>query len=142
MPRDAERLRRQLGYMTQRFSLWDDLTVAENLEFMARIFGLGAAPARAALADEYDLGLATARRHDEGGQRHDSPGAATLHDRNCCCSMSPRAVDPHFGDFWESLFALARGTPSRPPTHGRGRALPPAGDPRQGRLVAEGAPRR
>jgi ABC-2 type transport system ATP-binding protein len=43
MPRDAELLRRQLGYMTQRFSLWDDLTVTENLEFMARIFGLGAA---------------------------------------------------------------------------------------------------
>ena len=34
MPQDAEKLRSKLGYMTQRFSLWDDLTVLENLEFM------------------------------------------------------------------------------------------------------------
>ena len=42
MPRDAEQLRARLGYMTQKFSLWDDLTVRENLEFMGRIFGLDA----------------------------------------------------------------------------------------------------
>ena len=47
MPRDAEQLRTRLGYMTQKFSLWDDLTVRENLEFMAQVFGLAAAaPAR------------------------------------------------------------------------------------------------
>ena len=42
MPREAEQLRARLGYMTQKFSLWDDLTVRENLEFMGRIFGLDA----------------------------------------------------------------------------------------------------
>jgi len=40
MPRDAERLRRRIGYMTQRFSLYEDLSVRENLGFMGEIFGL------------------------------------------------------------------------------------------------------
>src|ERR1700744_3402739 len=38
--RDAERVRRQVGYMTQRFSLYGDMTVAENLEFVGRLYEL------------------------------------------------------------------------------------------------------
>jgi hypothetical protein len=60
VPRDAETLRRRLGYMTQRFSLYEDLSVRENLEFLAAIHDLPRAAARvriAALLDEFGLAL-------------------------------------------------------------------------------------
>src|SRR5687767_1647151 len=38
--RESESIKRQVGYMTQRFSFWEDMTVAENLEFTARMYGV------------------------------------------------------------------------------------------------------
>jgi ABC-2 type transport system ATP-binding protein len=126
MPRDAEQLRSRLGYMTQKFSLWDDLTVRENLEFMGRVFGLRSAQRRvriAAVADEFDLEALFRQRAGtlSGGQRQRlALAAATLHEPELLLLDEPTsAVDPQSRrDFWESLFALvSRGVTILVSTH-------------------------
>jgi ABC-2 type transport system ATP-binding protein len=152
MPRDAEQLRRQLGYMTQRFSLWDDLTVLENLEFMARIFGLGAAARRQRIAElsaEYDLGSVLRQRAGtmSGGQRQRlALAAATLHRPELLLLDEPTsAVDPQSRrDFWESLFRLVqRGATILVSTHYMDEAerCHRLAILDEGRLAAEGSPR-
>jgi ABC-2 type transport system ATP-binding protein len=152
MPRDAERLRRKLGYMTQRFSLWDDLTVRENLEFMARIFGLAASARRERIAElglEFGLEPLMKQRAGtlSGGQRQRlALAAATLHRPELLLLDEPTsAVDPQSRrDFWESLFGLVqRGTTILVSTHYMDEAerCHRLAILAEGRLVAEGAPR-
>lgn len=151
MPRDAEELRTRLGYMTQKFSLWDDLTVRENLEFMAQVFGL-AAPRRrervAAVAEEFDLQALFKQRAGtlSGGQRQRlALGAATLHEPELLLLDEPTsAVDPQSRrDFWESLFALvARGVTILVSTHYMDEAerCHELAILAEGRIVVQGAP--
>ncbi len=126
VPRESEIVRRKMGYMTQRFSLWDDLTVLENLEFMCRVYGLDRATRRERIADRlrnYDLEAIAKQRAGtlSGGQRQRlALGAATLHDPELLLLDEPTsAVDPQSRrDFWENLFALvARGTTILVSTH-------------------------
>ncbi len=152
MPREAERLRSRLGYMTQKFSLWDDLTVGENLAFMSRVFDLEGARRRQrvdAVVAEFDLGRLVAQRAGtlSGGQRQRlALAAATLHEPELLLLDEPTsAVDPQSRrDFWESLFALvARGVTILVSTHYMDEAercheLAILAD---GRLVAQGAPK-
>ncbi len=114
IPKDAEALRRQIGYMTQKFSLYDDLTVAENMAFMAEIFGLSRRDAAARvgeLLDRYNLRPMADRlaRAMSGGQRQRlSLAVSTLHRPRLLILDEPTsAVDPqNRRDFWEKLFDL------------------------------------
>jgi ABC-2 type transport system ATP-binding protein len=152
VPRQAEAVRRKLGYMTQRFSLWDDLSVTENLDFMARIQGLDRAGRRAHVADRidrYQLGAFADRRAGtlSGGERQRlALAAATLHDPELLLLDEPTsAVDPQSRrDFWESLFALVgRGTTILVSTHYMDEAerCHRLAILDRGRIAAEGAPK-
>ena len=152
VPRDAEKLRRKVGYMTQKFSLWEDLSVAENLDFMGRIFGLENDRRTRRIHDRLTEYRLLDRRDQRagtlsGGQKQRlALAAATLHDPELLLLDEPTsAVDPqNRRDFWESLFELVdRGTTILVSTHYMDEAERCHGlailD--GGRLVAEGAPR-
>jgi ABC-2 type transport system ATP-binding protein len=152
VPRDAEIVRRKLGYMTQRFSLWDDLTVLENLEFMSRVYGLDRATRRERIAGRlrnYDLDRLSGQRAGtlSGGQRQRlALAAATLHEPELLLLDEPTsAVDPQSRrDFWEDLFALvARGTTILVSTHYMDEAerCHRLAILDNGRIVAEGEPK-
>ena len=153
IPREAEALRRRTGYMTQRFSLWEDLTVRENLHFMARIFTLGSeATARriGAVTEEYRLGEFMDRGAGtlSGGQKQRlALAAATLHEPALLLLDEPTsAVDPQSRrDFWESLFVLiGRGATILVSTHYMDEAerCHRLAILDRGRIVAEGTPRK
>ena len=116
LPRDAEALRRRIGYMTQKFSLYDNLTVDENLEFVARIHGLNRSQRidrTKELLERYHL--QEQRRQlagsMSGGQKQRlALAAATMHSPDLLFLDEPTsAVDPeNRREFWEQLFDLCQ----------------------------------
>jgi ABC-2 type transport system ATP-binding protein len=121
---DAEKIKRQVGYMTQRFSLYDDLSVRENLEFVARIYGLPK-PAQAATAMIEHLGLTgredqIAGKLSGGWKQRLALGACTLPNPQLLLLDEPTAgVDPKARrEFWNEIHALAaRGLTALVSTH-------------------------
>ena len=114
IPKDAEALRRKVGYMTQKFSLYDDLTVTENLKFMANIYTMSRAERKLhipAAVERYELGRLQKQRAGtlSGGQKQRlALAASTLHQPELLFLDEPTsAVDPeNRRAFWEILFDL------------------------------------
>jgi ABC-2 type transport system ATP-binding protein len=107
------RIRRRVGYMTQGFSLYRDLTIRENLEFVARIYGLEAprAAARAAL-DRLGLSARADQLAGElsgGWKQRLALGACILPQPELLLLDEPTAgVDPKARrDFWDEIHRLA-----------------------------------
>jgi len=151
IPAEAEALRRKVGYMTQRFSMYEDLTVMENLRFMADVFTMPRRLQKARLVESvsrYELTRLVNQRAGtlSGGQRQRlALAAATLHQPELLFLDEPTsAVDPeNRRAFWETLFDLVdEGTTILVSTHymdeaERCHALAILD---HGRLVAEGSP--
>ncbi len=114
IPEQAEALKRRIGYMTQKFSLYDDLTVRENLEFVGAVHELDRAQTRtrvAELLERYWLGELRDQLAGtlSGGQKQRlALAAAVLHKPELLLLDEPTsAVDPQSRrEFWDSLFAL------------------------------------
>jgi len=151
MPRECERLRSAVGYMTQRFSLYEDLSVRENLDFAARVFGLarGRRSERLhAALDRYRLERyveARAATLSGGWKQRLALAVATIHEPKLLVLDEPTAgVDPQSRrEFWEELFELAsRGTTIFVSTHYMDEAVRchRLCMLRDGRRVAVGAP--
>jgi ABC-2 type transport system ATP-binding protein len=115
IPKDAEELRQKVGYMTQKFSLYDDLSVEENLEFAAEIFGLDPQARKKRIqyvVDQFGLGERCEQRPatlSGGWKQRLALAVATVHEPELLFLDEPTAgVDPESRRmFWGKLFDLA-----------------------------------
>ncbi len=111
--RETAQIKREMGYMTQRFSLYEDLSVRENLDFVARIYGV---PNRAKVVAAALERLGLAHRRDQlagtlsgGWKQRLALAATTLHNPKLLLLDEPTAgVDPKARrDFWLAIHQLA-----------------------------------
>lgn len=111
--RESSQIKRNVGYMTQRFSYWDDLTIRENLDFVARIYQM---PNRRGAVDRSLESLGLQSRANQltgalsgGWKQRLALAACMLHEPQLLLLDEPTAgVDPAARrDFWEELHRLA-----------------------------------
>ena len=111
--RQARLIKREVGYMTQKFGLYEDLSIEENLDFVARVYGVARRRERvdASLAR---LGLETRRKQlagalSGGWKQRLALAACLIHDPRLLLLDEPTAgVDPSARrDFWDQIHGLA-----------------------------------
>jgi ABC-2 type transport system ATP-binding protein len=111
--KEADKIRRHVGYMTQRFSLYQDLSVRENLEFVARLYGI---PDPRVAARDMIVRLGLNGREEQlagelsgGWKQRLALGACTLPSPQLLLLDEPTAgVDPKARrEFWNEIHALA-----------------------------------
>jgi ABC-2 type transport system ATP-binding protein len=111
--RDTEAIKREVGYMTQRFSFWEDLTIAENLDFVARMYRV---PNRHQAVHQSLERLGLLARKDQlaahlsgGWKQRLALAACLIHQPKLLLLDEPTAgVDPKARrDFWEEIHQLA-----------------------------------
>lgn len=111
--KESSRIKQNVGYMTQRFSLYEDLTVRENLDFVARMYGI---PERKQAVDERLEQLGLRDRHDQlagtlsgGWKQRLALAACLIHNPRLLLLDEPTAgVDPKARrDFWDRIHELA-----------------------------------
>ena len=150
--REAEEIKKRIGYMSQRFSLYNDLTVSENLDFFGRTYGLSGRRLRE--RKEYILEMADlkGREHEltgnlaGGWKQRLALGAALTHEPEMLFLDEPTAgVDPiSRRAFWDLLYQLAEGgTTIFVTTHYMDEAehCQKLAFIQYGRIVAQGSPR-
>lgn len=119
------RIKQKVGYMTQRFSLYGDLTIEENLDFIARLFGVKNRKEKVQkIIDQLEIGQARKKQLagnlSGGWKQRLALGAATIHEPELLLLDEPTAgVDPKARrDFWDEIFRLSdRGITTLVSTH-------------------------